>query len=201
MPKASDLLTQLIRALSRLPGIGPKSAERIVFYLLRSEAQEAKALAGLILRLKQNIRFCTVCSNLAETERCSICEDPARNRRLLCVVEEPKDVLSIEKTAEYHGLYHVLLGALSPLDGVGPKQIRIEELLKRVRAESVEEVILATNPNAEGEATALYIAKRLEPLKVKVTRLARGLAVGSSLEYADQSTLARAFADRVPVER
>jgi recombination protein RecR len=193
---SSDLVSQLIRALSRLPGIGPKSAERIVFYLLRTDVHESRTLANLMLRLKENMRFCDICSNLSESEHCFICEDPSRDRSILCVVEEPKDVLSIEKTKEFKGLYHVLLGALSPLDGVGPKQLRIQDLLKRLSKSEIKEVILATNPNSEGEATSLYLAKKLADFPVKVTRLARGLSIGSSLEYADQATLARSFLGR-----
>jgi len=201
MPSPSDLVSQLIQALSRLPAIGPKSAERIVFHLLKTDSVEAKTLASLIVRLKDNIRFCQTCSHLAEDKLCNICANPNRDQSTICVVEEPKDVLSIEKTREYQGVYHVLLGALSPLDGIGPKQIRIEDLMGRVKQNGVKEVILATNPNAEGEATALYIAKRLKAHKVAVTRLARGLSVGSSLEYADQATLARSLSGRQTVSQ
>ena len=197
MTAYSDLMHRLVKELARLPGIGPKSAERIAFYLLKENEEYAKGLADLILKVKSQSFFCTHCHHLSESEICYICRDPVREARILCVVEDPKDVISFEKTGSYRGRYHVLLGALSPLDGIGPSELKIEDLLRRIREEKIEEVILATNSNMEGETTALYLLRVLKPLGIRVTRIARGLPVGSNIEYADQATLAQALEGRV----
>ena len=195
----SDLMTKLVDALSKLPGIGRRSAERIVFHLLKTRQEDALALGTLIQKLRENVIFCSVCHNFSDQKVCHICSDPGRDQGVVCVVEDPKDVSAIEKTGEYSGIYHVLLGALSPLDGIGPDQICIQDLLERIKKKKVREVILATNPNTEGDTTALYLAKVLEPLKVKITRIARGIPVGSHIEYTDQATLSRALAGRQAV--
>jgi len=196
MKAYSELMTKLVEALSRLPGIGRRSAERMVFYLLKTKREEALTLGELIKQLRESVVFCGVCHNFSDQKLCHICSDPGRDHGLVCVVEDPKDVAAIEKTGSHPGVYHVLLGALSPLDGIGPDQICIQDLLERVKQKKVREVILATNPNTEGDATALYLAKVLAPSKVKVTRLARGIPVGSHIEYTDQATLSRAFSGR-----
>jgi recombination protein RecR len=195
----SDLMTRLVEALSKLPGIGKRSAERIVFHLLKTRKEDALALGGLIHQLRETVTFCSVCHNFSDQKICHICSDPARDRGLICVVEDPKDVTAIEKTGEYSGVYHVLLGALSPLDGIGPEQIMVQDLLERLKKKKTREVILATNPNTEGDTTALYLVRVLEPLRVKVTRIARGIPVGSHIEYTDQATLSRALSGRQPV--
>jgi len=187
---------RLIEEFSRLPGIGPKTASRLTFYLLRSPAEQTMALAEAIRQLKERISFCEVCYNITEVSPCPICRDEHRDRTQICVVEEPLDVLALERTRAYHGLYHVLHGAISPVEGIGPDDLRIAELLERLRGGGVGEVILATNPSLEGEATAMYLERRLAPLNVRVTRLARGLPVGGDLEYADEITLARAIEGR-----
>ena len=184
---------RLIAELGRLPGIGPKTASRLAYHLLRSSAQQAAALSEAIRRLKEDTVWCNTCFNIAEHSPCGICSDPDRDASQICVVEEPLDVLAIERTRQYHGLYHVLQGAISPVDGIGPDELRIRELLSRLQGTTVREVLLATNPNLEGEATAMYIAQQLEPLGIRVTRLARGLPVGGDLEYADAVTLAQAL--------
>jgi len=189
-------VTRLIEAFAQLPGIGPKSASRLTFYLLRRPAEQAEALANALLDLKQKIVFCSVCFNITEESPCAICRDETRDRSILCVVEEPLDVVAIDRTGEYRGLYHVLHGAISPVEGIGPDELRINELLARLKAQPVKEVLLATNPNLEGEATAMYVARLLQPLGVRVTRLARGLPVGGDLEYADSITLSRALEGR-----
>ncbi len=189
-------LAVLIEELVRLPGIGPKTAQRLAFHLLKVSREQAAALAEAVVGLKDRTRFCTRCYNLAEEELCGVCLDPRRDSQLLCVVEEVNDLMAIEKSREYHGLYHVLGGSLSPLEGRGPDQIRAKELLTRLEAGGVREVILATNPNVEGEATALYLLRLLKPHPVKVTRIARGLPMGGDLEYADEVTLARALEGR-----
>ena len=194
----ANWMGQLIEALVRLPGIGRRSAERIVFYLLKTRREEVLKLSALLTSAKENVFFCETCHNFSDARTCHICSDPGRDRGLVCVVEDPKDVIAIEKTGTYVGVYHVLLGVLSPLEGVGPDEIQIADLLKRVKEQKVREVILATNPNTEGETTALYLSKVLKPLQVKVTRIARGIPVGSHIEYTDQATLTRALEGRLP---
>ena len=189
-------LTRVMEELGRLPGIGPKTAQRLSFYLLRAPRESVERLAAALVEVKARIRFCADCFFIAEAERCAICLSPRRDRSLLCVVEEPLDVLAIERTGEYHGLYHVLQGALSPIDGVGPAELRIAELLARLGREPFSEVILATDPDMEGEATAAYLGQQLAGRGVKASRLAHGLPVGGELEYADELTLARAFSGR-----
>ena len=189
-------VTRLIEAFAQLPGIGPKTASRLTFYLLRRPPEQAEALADALRELKQKTLFCSICFNITEQDPCPVCRDESRDRSIICVVEEPLDVLAIERTGEYRGLYHVLHGAISPVEGIGPDELRIDELLARLRAEPVQEVLLATNPNLEGEATAMYLARLIEPLGVRVTRLARGLPVGGDLEYADSVTLGRALQGR-----
>ena len=197
-------VTALIEELAKLPGIGPKTAQRLTFFILRSPADQARRLAEAITRVKESIIQCSVCFNMTEADPCPICSNPERDHRTICVVEEPLDVLAIEKTGVYKGLYHVLHGALSPVEGIGPRDLRIDELAARVRTgvgaesedEPIGEVILATNPNYEGDYTAAYITPLLVPLGVKVTRLARGLPIGGDLEYADEGTLGRALEGR-----
>ncbi len=191
-----DPVARLIEAFQRLPGIGPKTAQRLTFHLLKRPAGEVKELAEALVDLTVQIVHCSRCFNVTDQDPCRICQNPARDGRLLCVVEEPNDLLAMERTGEYRGRYHVLLGALSPLDGVGPEDLKVRELLARIEAEAVSEVILATNPNVEGEATAIYLAKLLRPLGVRITRIARGLPVGGDLEYADEVTLAKALEGR-----
>ena len=195
----SDWMSQLVGALSRLPGIGRRSAERIVFYLLKTRREEVEELAHLLKAVKENVIFCEICHNFSDQKICHICRDPGRDQGLICVVEDPKDVIAIEKTGAFVGVYHVLLGALSALEGIGPGELRIQDLVERIKKRRVREVILATNPNTEGETTALYIAKILKPLSVKISRIAHGIPVGSMVEYADQATLSRAMAHRTAV--
>jgi recombination protein RecR len=190
----------LIDALGRLPGVGPKSAQRIAFYLLKVDDEEATKLARAITEAKARIGFCTVCFNLSEGEVCTICSDPERDQSVLCVVEEPRDVVAVERTREFKGRYHVLQGAIDHLQGVGPDQLRIKELLGRVAAEQITEVIICTNPNLEGEATSLYLSRVLAVPGLSVTRIASGLPVGGDLEYADELTLGRALEGRRVVE-
>jgi len=195
----SDLappVAALIEEFSKLPGVGVKTAQRLTFFLLRSPADQARRLAEAIMRVKESIIYCSRCFNITETDPCLICSNPNRDQEVVCVVEEPLDVLALEKTGAYKGLYHVLHGALSPVEGIGPKDLRIEELIKRLREGRMREVILATNPNFEGEYTASYLQKELKPLLVKVTGLARGLPIGGDLEYADEGTLSRALEGR-----
>jgi recombination protein RecR len=189
-------LGRLIEALQRLPGIGPKTAQRLAFHLLKQPAATVRDLAEALLDVKTRVVHCGRCFNITDADPCRICADPARDAGLLCVVEEPNDLVAMERTGEYRGRYHVLLGALSPLDGIGPDDLKVRELLARVEADPVREVILATNPNVEGDATALYLAKLLRPLGLSVTRIARGLPVGGDLEYADEVTLSRALEGR-----
>ena len=186
----------LIDALSRLPGIGPKSAQRIAFYLIKSDDRDVEHLSDAITKAKATVRFCERCSNFAETTLCHFCSDDRRDSTTICVVEESRDVVAIEKTGEFRGRYHVLLGAINPLDGVGPEQLKIRELLVRIEPECVKEVILCMNPNTEGDVTSMYLARILKPLGVKVTRIASGLPVGGDLEYADELTLGRALEGR-----
>jgi recombination protein RecR len=190
----------LIDELGRLPGVGPKSAQRIAFHLLAAEEQDVERLASTLMRVKSEVKFCTICGNVAEADVCRICSDARRDPTVICVVEEPKDVVAIERTREFRGRYHVLGGAISPIDGVGPDDLRIRELLGRLRDGTVTELILATDPNLEGEATATYLARLLNPMGLTVTRLASGLPVGGDLEYADEVTLGRAFSGRRRVE-
>ncbi|MEA3346191.1 MAG: recombination mediator RecR [Chloroflexota bacterium] len=200
MPFAPKPVTRLIEEFSRLPGIGPKTASRLTFYLLRSDDEQVKALAEAIRELKERITFCSECYNISESSTCAICEDPSRDRGLLCVVEEPLDVLALERAGGYEGLYHVLHGVISPMEGIEPSDLRIPELVERVRDGQFREVVLATNPSLEGEATAMYIHRQLAPLGVRITRLARGLPVGGDLEYADNVTLVQAFEGRQEVK-
>ena len=186
----------LVDELGRLPGIGPKSAQRIAFYLLKAAPEDAKRLARAVVEAKERVSWCRRCFNFAEGDLCVYCRDDRRDPTLLCVVEEPRDIVAVERTQEYRGRYHVLLGAISPIEGIGPEQLKIKELLARVNDEGVQEVILATNPNIEGEATAMYLARLLKPLGLRVTRIASGLPVGGDLEYADELTLGRALEGR-----
>ena len=190
-------VARLIEEFSRLPGIGPKTSARLVFYLLRAPEEQARSLADALRDLRERIRFCSVCFNITDADPCAICSDEGRNRSIVCVVEEPLDVVAIERTREYRGLYHVLHGTLSPVEGIGPDDLHIADLLPRLNVGvSVREVVIATNPNMEGEATAMYIARQLAGAGVKVTRLARGLPIGGDLEYADQVTLGHALVGR-----
>jgi len=189
-------VARLIEALQKLPGIGPKTAQRLTFFLLKRPPEEVTALSEALVRVKAQIVNCSVCFNVTEEDPCRICTDPARDPQSLCVVEEPNDLLAIERTGQYRGRYHVLLGALSPLDGIGPEDLRVRELLARLETQPVDEVILATNPNVEGEATAIYLAKLLKSLVGRVTRIARGLPVGGDIEYADEVTLGKALEGR-----
>jgi len=190
----------LIDELGRMPGVGPKSAQRIAFYLLKLPKEDAQRLAHAINEVKDRISFCTRCYNIAEGELCGLCLDERRDPTLVCVVEEPRDIVAVEKTQEFRGRYHVLQGAINPIEGVGPEQLRVKELLARLDPEGIVEVILCTNPNIEGEATAMYLARLLKPLGLKVTRIASGLPVGGDLEYADELTLGRALEGRREVE-
>jgi len=191
-----EALARLIQEFTRLPGIGPKSAQRLAFHVLRMEERDVLALATALADAKRRIGRCSVCHNLADTQPCRICSDPQRDKTLLCVVEEANDLIAMEKARTFNGLYHVLEGALSPLEGVGPEALRLPELVRRVKGGEVKEVILATNPTVEGEATAMYIARLLRPLGLRLTRIARGVPVGGDLEYADEVTLARALEGR-----
>jgi recombination protein RecR len=192
----TESVYKLIQELNKLPGIGPKSAQRLAYYLLRAPEEQTKLLADAILSIKQKTRLCSVCFNVTDTDPCSICRSGQRDRTKICIVEQPQDILALEHTGIYKGLYHVLHGAISPTEGVGADDIRIKELMNRLQGGSVEEVILATNPNLEGEQTALYLNKLISPLGTKVTRLARGLPFGTELEYADDVTLTRAIEGR-----
>lgn len=189
-------IQDLIDSFAKLPGIGPKGAQRIAFHLLGVDRQSAQDLADAIIAVKEKVRFCEICGNVCETSPCPICQDPRRDRSVICLVEEPKDVMSIERTGEYRGLYHVLGGAIDPMSNVGPGDLRIPELLQRLKSGEVKEIILALDPNIEGEATTTYLARLLDPLEITVTRLASGLPVGSDLEYADEITLGRAISGR-----
>lgn len=199
MQPIAEPVARLIEEFAKLPGIGPKTAQRLTFYLLRSSREEADGLAEAIQAMKEKVGFCSICFNISESEICPVCSNEARDRGFICVVEEPLDVLAMERTREYKGTYHVLHGAISPIDGVGPEKLRIGELLERVRNGTVSEVIIATNPNTEGDVTASYLAKLLASTRAKVTRLARGLPAGGDLEYADELTLARALEGRRPL--
>jgi len=190
------IIQDLIDELGRLPGVGPKSAQRIAFHIIQSDRVDVTRLAEILKTVKERVKFCTSCGNISEEELCRICKDPRRDNSSICVVEESKDVLAIEKTREFKGKYHVLGGAISPIDGIGPENLRIKELMIRLAQTQINEVIIATDPNLEGEATATYLTRLIKPLGVKVTRLASGLPVGGDLEYADEITLGRAFEGR-----
>jgi len=190
------VVQDLIDELGRLPGVGPKSAQRIAFHLLQADPADVRRLAQVLVEVKDKVRFCRTCFNVAEADECRICLDPRRDPSLLCVVEEPKDVLAVERTREFRGRYHVLGGAISPIEGVGPDDLRVRELMQRLADGTVTELILATDPNLEGEATATYLARLVKPMGLRVTRLASGLPVGGDLEYADEVTLGRAFEGR-----
>ena len=189
-------LARLINELSRLPGIGGKTAQRLAFHILSMEEKEARALADSIIEAKQKMTYCSVCGNLTDTDPCVICSDPSRDRSVICVVETPKDVVAMEKIKEYDGLYHVLHGAISPMEGIGPEDINLKQLIVRLQNEDVRELILATNPNIEGEATAMYIARLIKPSGIRVSRIAHGIPVGGDLEYADEVTLLKAMEGR-----
>ena len=195
------IVQDLIDELGRLPGVGPKSAQRIAFHIIQTESFDVDRLATILQTVRHRVRFCVVCGNIGEEERCAICRDPRRVPTTICVVEEAKDVVAIERTREYRGLYHVLGGALNPMQGIGPDQLRVASLMTRLQDAAIEEVIIATDPNVEGEATATYLIRTLLPLGVKVSRLASGLPVGGDLEFADEMTLGRAFEGRRAVER
>ena len=190
------VVQDLIDELGRLPGVGPKSAQRIAFYILQTQDYDPSRLADVLTTVRDKVRFCEICGNVSEQTTCSICRDPRRDQSLICVVEEAKDVVAIERTREFRGLYHVLGGAISPIQGVGPDQLRIRQLMSRLADASVREIIIATNPNVEGEATAAYLSRMLQAMEMRVTRLASGLPVGGDLEYADEVTLGRAFEGR-----
>ncbi len=189
-------ITRVVDELSRLPGIGPKTAQRLTYFLLRAPAEQAEALAEAVLELKRNVVLCERCFNITDRTPCEICSNGEREASHICVVEEPLDVVAIERTGQYRGTYHVLHGAISPIEGIGPDELKIRELLGRLQSAQVEEIILATNPNLEGDATAMYLTRLLQPLGITVTRLARGLPVGGDLEYADEITLSNALAGR-----
>ena len=193
-------VSRLIEAFNKLPGIGPKSAQRLTYYLLRAPLEEARALAEAILEVKEKIVLCSVCQNITDADPCAICQDGQRDRSKICIVEEPLDILALERTGSYKGLYHVLHGVISPMDGIGPDELKVRELLARLKSPAdVQEIIMATNPNLEGEATAMYLTRLIAPLGIRLTRLARGLPVGADLEYADDVTLTRALEGRQEV--
>ncbi|MCC6589115.1 MAG: recombination protein RecR [Bryobacterales bacterium] len=196
MPDFAEPLARLIMEFKRLPGVGQKSAQRLAFHVLRGNREQAECLAHAILDVKDNLGLCSVCNNIAEGELCPYCRDPHRETTVICVVEEPHNILPIEVTRSFHGLYHVLQGAISPLRGVGPEQLKIKGLLERISAGDVKEVILATNPNVEGEATAVYLSRLLKPLGLSVTRIAMGIPVGSDLDYADEVTMSKSLENR-----
>ncbi len=189
-------IAKLIDELSKLPGVGSKTAQRLAFHILNMPSGEVEQLSGAIISAKRNIKHCRICCNITDSEVCSICGNPKRDEGLICVVEDPKDVVAMERTREYKGMYHVLNGAISPMEGIGPEEIRIKELLKRLGQQEVKEIILATNPNIEGEATAMYISRLIKPMGIKVTRIAHGIPVGGDLEYADEVTLMKAMEGR-----
>lgn len=193
LPKS---LLKLIELFKKFPGVGQKSAQRLAFFILKSPAEYTKELSEAVTKVKEAVRFCRICNNLSDEETCGICNDPSRDRTAICVVEEPTDVIAVENTGRYHGAYHVLLGVLSPLDGIGPEELKIKGLLERVKASRPKEVIIATNPDTEGETTALYLKKVLKQFDVKVTRLGYGIPVGADLEYADYATLMKAIESR-----
>lgn len=189
-------IAKLIDELSKLPGVGNKTAQRLAFYILNMPSEDVEKLSASIVNAKRNIRYCKICCNITDSDTCNICSNIKRDSSIICVVEDPKDVVAMEKTREFKGLYHVLNGAISPMEGIGPEEIRIKELLKRVADNEIKEIILATNPNIEGEATAMYISRLLKPIGIKVTRIAHGVPVGGDLEYADEVTLMKALEGR-----
>jgi len=189
-------IARLIEGFTKLPGIGPKTAQRLAFYVLNMDDEDVYHLANALVSSKKELHYCSVCQNITDQDPCSICRDKSRDPSVICVVQDPKDVIAMEKTKEYHGLYHVLNGVISPMDGIGPEDIKIKELLVRLEDEQIEEIILATNPNIEGEATAAYLARLVKPFKIKVTRIAHGLPVGGDLDYADEVTLSKALEGR-----
>ncbi len=196
MKELAPPIARLVEELKRLPGVGLKTAQRLAFHILRQTPEEAERLATAIREAKQKVRACSVCNNITDQDPCAFCSSPTRNPKVICVVEEPQNIVNIEKTRLFGGLYHVLGGAIAPLQGIGPEQLKIKGLLERIQNGAIEEIIIATNPNAEGEATALYLSKLLKPLGIKVTRIAMGIPVGSDLEYADEVTLQRALEGR-----
>ena len=196
IPAAAPSVARLIRELNKLPGVGPKSAQRLAYHVVRLPEEEARALSQAILDVKERVIFCSICQNLTDTDPCTICDDPRRDQSQICVLEEPLDVLALERTGCYRGMYHVLHGVISPMNGVGPEDLKLKELVSRLEKDSVSEVIIATNPTLEGEATAMYIRRHIVPEATRVTHLARGLPVGGDLEYADELTLSRAFQGR-----
>ncbi len=189
-------LSKLVNELERMPGIGPKTAQRLAFFILKSEKADIEKLAGSILEAKDKIKYCSVCFNMTEVDPCAICSSVRRDRSIICVVEEPMDIVALEKTGAFRGLFHVLMGSISPLDGIGPEDLKIRELLERLKKETIKEIIVATNPDVGGEATAIYLSKLIKPLGVKVSRLAQGMPMGASLEYADEVTLGKAIEGR-----
>ena len=199
MMYTAESIEDLAEQFSRLPGIGRKTAHRLALYVLKIPREEVVSLAKALVNVKDKVRYCSQCSNITEVDPCPVCSNQKRERDTICVVEEPNDLLAIERTNDYHGLYHVLGGALSPLDGIGPEELKIKELLQRVSENHITEIILALNPNVEGEATTLYLSKLLKPLGIRLTRIARGLPVGSDLEFADEATLSRALEGRIAV--
>lgn len=189
-------VAKLINELNKLPGVGPKTAQRLSFYILKEPPEEAEKLARAIVEARRSVKYCSVCSSLTDIDPCAICSSANRDRSIICVVEDPRDVISIEKSREFRGIYHVLKGAMSPMDGIGPEDLTIRELLERLKNGKVKEVVLATNSSVEGEATAIYVARLIQPMGIRVTRIAHGIPVGGDLEYADEVTLARAFEGR-----
>jgi len=196
MPDFAEPIANLVEQLKRLPGIGQKTAQRLAFHLLRADREESESLAAAILAAKNDLHECSVCNNITDTDPCLYCRNPARIQKTICVIEEPHNIVPVEKTRAYHGLYHVLGGTLSPLNGVGPDQLKIKSLLERLKKGTVEEIIIATNPTTEGEATAVYLSKLIKPLGVRVTRIGMGIPVGSDLEYADEVTMSKAMEGR-----
>jgi len=196
MRYTSESVEQLVEEFAQLPGIGKKTALRLALFILKMPREKVAAFARALINMKEKVRYCSVCSNITESDPCNICSSAKRNRRIICVVEEPNDVMALEKTNEFHGLYHVLGGALSPLDNIGPEDLKVKELLSRI-TDDIEEIILAMNPNVEGETTTVYLSRLLKPLNVHVTRIARGLPIGGDLEFADEATLSRALEGRI----